>query len=451
MLNLVFWIRLLMVLVPLAITGCATNLNRHVESIDREVHNPDMKTMSEMNRPIVSDPAVINYVNDILRRLDEQLPEPCGCTVLVSSHSGFEALTLSSKTIVVSAGLLAQVETEDELAAIIAHELGHVVHAHSASGDLREGMLTLLRAGDVFAGGGYSLLFGDAAEAATSGLVYKNWEAEEEIAADQFAVGLLAKAGYSQEGLKMAIRRLASYSKEAMEQRKPRSECIGEANADGKRNIDATACAVALTNADRSVYLTGDERIKSIVPLIFDLPPEERRAPSVGSVRQFDSIDYLYKLNRLDYADEANLRAAVAEIERLNVPPTIAANDTLANEMFMAHVMLGHQEKAMEYLLKSFDSDHRTVGTLRNMMEVADHREDRELVKQVLAEARSEIGWSGLLLPYEAYLAKRYGIEFAQVETTARCLGNLAKDTEIYNRCAEYTKLAEQGRKLEWR
>lgn len=450
MLNMRLVVRILVVLVSAVMVGCATNLNRHVESIDREVHNPDMKTMSEMNRPIVSDPAVIDYVNNILKRLDGHLEEPCGCTVLVSSHPGFEALTLSSKTIVVSAGLLAQVETEDELAAIIAHELGHVVHGHSASGDLREGMMMLLRAGDVFAGGGYSLLYGDAAEAATSGLVYKDWEAEEEIAADQFAVELLANAGYSQEGLKMAIRRLATYSKEAMDQRKARGACIGEEDADGKHNIDATACAIALTNADRSVYLTGDERVKSVIPLIFELPSDQRRAPSVGTIRQFDSINYLYHLNRLGETDEVKLQSALEAIERLEVPPTLARNDTLANQMFMAHEKLGNREKATEYLLKSFGSDHRTVGTLRNMMAVADVREDREMVKEVLAEARGEIGWSGLLLPYEAYLAKRYGLSFAEVETTARCFGNLAKDTKIYSQCAEYTKLAEEGGKLDW-
>ncbi len=450
MLNIRPVVRLLVVLFSAVMAGCATNLNRHVESIDREVYNPDMKTMSEMNRPIVSDPAVIDYVNNILKRLDTHLEKPCGCTVLVSSHPGFEALTLSSKTIVVSAGLLAQVETEDELAAIIAHELGHVVNGDSVSGDLREGMMFVLRAGDIFAGGGYSLLYGDAAEAATEGLVYKNWEAEEEIAADQFAVELLANAGYSQQGLKMAVRRLAVYSKKAMDQRQSQGACIGPEDAEGKHNIDAKACATALTNADRSVYLTDDERIKSIIPLIFELPTEKRRAPSVGAVRQFDSIDYLYNLNKLEYENEATLQAAVDAIERLDIPPTLVRNDTLANEMFMAHVMLGNKEKATEYLLKSFGSDHRTVGTLRNMMEIADHREDRELVKKVLAEARGEIGWSGLLLPYEAYLAKRYGLSFAQAETTARCFGNLATDTEIYRRCAEYTKLAEQGRKLDW-
>lgn len=432
----------------LSIGGCATNMSRPIQGTEYTAYKPDLQTIAEMDRSLVGDQALLSYVRGILDKLNAQLPKPCECDIVVDTQSGYEAYTLSSRTIVVSAGLIAQAETEDELAAIIAHELSHVVNEDQEGTELREGLAFLARAGDLATGGGGSLLFGDAIEAAAQGLIYNRWDKEEELRADRFAVNLLAKAGYSQNGLKMAIRRLSAYSQDVLASKSHGPKCV-----DGgfeKKNINVTACASALTGADDTVYLNGKDRLKAAISEMWKLDRELRRLPVVAETRRFESVEYLYAMNSLVSTDKDALIEGLRHVESLPIPKSLESNDVIANRLFMSSVLVGDEEKATEYLFKSFDSDHRTVATYRNLLWIADKRQDRDLVEKVMGEMRKDIGWSSRLLPYEAYLAKRYGLNIYEIETTLRCASNLAKDTGIYQKCAELTKKSKTVAGIDW-
>ena len=248
-----------LVVTLLALTGCATNnMSRPINGTEFTAFKPDMQTLSEMDRSVVGDRELLAYLNGILKKLNAQLPEPCACTVIVDTHSGYEAFTLSSKTIVLSAGLVAQADTEDELAAIIAHELSHVVHKDMEGTKLREGFAYLARVGDLATGGGGSLLFGDAIEAAAQGLIYNRWDSEEELRADKFAIQLLASAGYSQTGLKMASRRLVAYSEDALASESVGPKCI--TGGFHKQDIKIIPRATVLTGEDYTVSVVEEQR-----------------------------------------------------------------------------------------------------------------------------------------------------------------------------------------------
>lgn len=393
--------------VLLTLNGCSTNMSRQIQGTEYAAYKPDLQTMAEMDRSVVADQELLAYLNGILGRLNAQLLEPCECSVIVDTHSGYEAYTLSSKTIVLSAGLIAQAQTEDELAAIIAHELSHVVNGDQEGTDLRAGLAYLARAGDLATGGGGSLLFGDAIEAATQGLLYNRWDSEEELRADELAVKVLGGAGYSQAGLKMAIRRLAAYSEHALKNKPQGNKCIS--GGSDKKNIDVTACTTALTGADDTVYLTGEQRLKASQRAMWELGREQRRLAIYADVRKFESVEYLFAMNRLVSSDRKALEVGLRHLESLPVPASLVANDAIANRLFMSSIMLGDEDKAREYLFKSFESDHRTVATYRNLLWVADAKKDREMVGRIMGEMRKDIGWSSRLLPIEAYLAKRYG------------------------------------------
>ncbi|MFP4052323.1 MAG: M48 family metallopeptidase [Phycisphaerae bacterium] len=85
----------------------------------------------------VDDPRLQQYVSDIGRRLadrrDRRLP-PCRF-VLVRSRS-INAFATGSGRILLCAGMLASLQNERQLAAVLAHEIGHVQAGH-ASGSMR--------------------------------------------------------------------------------------------------------------------------------------------------------------------------------------------------------------------------------------------------------------------------------------------------------------------------
>lgn len=138
-------------------------------------------------------------------RLKAAMPEPVEVDVTVLDHPMVNAFALPGAQIVLFRGLLATAEDPDEIAAVLAHELGHVVsrdptrHALRSAGSL--GVLGLLF-GD-FAGGTMVLLL-------TEKLIRADYSREAEIAADAYAREVLERAQIAPSALgTMFVRMLA--------------------------------------------------------------------------------------------------------------------------------------------------------------------------------------------------------------------------------------------------
>jgi Zn-dependent protease with chaperone function len=105
----------------------------------------------------------------------------------------------------VFAGLIAKVRSADELAAVIAHEMGHVAH--------RDGVRSVIRAA------GVSFLFGmllgdfvggSAMTVAARAFLHSSYSRDVEAAADLYAVNLIQKVGGDGRALGTILARLAS-------------------------------------------------------------------------------------------------------------------------------------------------------------------------------------------------------------------------------------------------
>ncbi|WP_247083405.1 M48 family metallopeptidase [Marivita sp. S6314] len=122
-------------------------------------------------------------------RLQAALPEEQTLTVSVLDHDMINAFALPGNYVVFFRGLIDNAQTPDEIAAVFAHEIGHVVsrdptrHALRSAGSL--GVLGLLF-GD-FAGGAAVLLLAER-------LIEANYSQEAESGADVFAHGVLIDA-----------------------------------------------------------------------------------------------------------------------------------------------------------------------------------------------------------------------------------------------------------------
>ncbi|BBH44228.1 M48 family metalloprotease [Pseudomonas sp. KU43P] len=183
------------------LTGCAVDPKysalKPLEGADRKVNINDIRQLRQMDRTPILDANLIAFVQRVRQRLEDAWGKPCDCVVVVDSFSGYEAYSLSTTTIVLSAGLIAQASSEDEVAAVIAHELGHVYQGDTTKGSQQQAALDMVKlAGWATGAGGYTLLFGETVDDMTKGLIYKRWSKEQEIAADRFSAQLLLKAGY---------------------------------------------------------------------------------------------------------------------------------------------------------------------------------------------------------------------------------------------------------------
>ncbi len=111
--------------------------------------------------------------------------------------------------VLVSRGLLRCAQGEDEAAAILAHEIGHVVleHGIKAIDTARKAsaLTSIAKAGLLVAGSSevqkLTATFGDVVGDIVKSMVNKGYSRDLEYQADAFAVALLATAGYDPRGL----------------------------------------------------------------------------------------------------------------------------------------------------------------------------------------------------------------------------------------------------------
>lgn len=144
-----------------------------------------------------------------LRRLSDrlmphaELPMPARLQVLNSPN--LNAFAAPGGQVVILSGLLENAASVDEVAAVLAHELGHVAARDPLRGALRAagsaGILGLV-IGDVL-GGTIVVAVGDA-------MINAAYTREAEEAADAYAHALLARAGLPSRPMAMFFRRLAN-------------------------------------------------------------------------------------------------------------------------------------------------------------------------------------------------------------------------------------------------
>jgi len=146
----------------------------------------------------------------ITTRLGQQTVLPYPLTVHVLDHEMVNAFALPGGRIVLFRGLIEAAETPDEVAAVLAHELGHVVNRDPARIALRSagsiGVLGLLL-GD-FAGGAVVLFL-------TERLIEATYAKEAEATADVFAHETLIAAGIPPSALASMFQRLLARYGEA--------------------------------------------------------------------------------------------------------------------------------------------------------------------------------------------------------------------------------------------
>ena len=157
----------------------------------------------------INDPVIVGYINKIGNKLLAFFPpQPFEYNFYIVKEDVYNAFAGPGGHIFINSGLFEDMECEEELAGILAHEISHVVCRHISEKIARAskiGMMTLagMIAGIVLGVGGS----GTAASAVTIGSMAAGqsfslaYSRDNEMQADQVGLMYLAKAGYSGKGL----------------------------------------------------------------------------------------------------------------------------------------------------------------------------------------------------------------------------------------------------------
>lgn len=170
----------------------------------------------ETRFPVVHDPYITGYVQNLVDRLVKSMPpQPFPIKVTVVRQGALNAFATAGGHITIFTGLLANLDTEDELASVIAHELAHVSERHIAksiekSKILGAGSLLGILAGVLLGSQGdgeaaSALMIGTMAGSQALQLKYTR---ENEVEADQYGLDFLVGAGFSPKGMTAAFEKI---------------------------------------------------------------------------------------------------------------------------------------------------------------------------------------------------------------------------------------------------
>jgi predicted Zn-dependent protease len=168
--------------------------------------------------PLIRDPIIVDYVNRVGRRILKVVPpQPFEYQFYVLEEDVYNAFATPAGHIFFNSGLFAAMESEEELAGIIGHEIAHVVCRHisqriESAKKINYATLAGMVAGVLLGAGGAgeaasALTVGSLAAGQTATLAYSR---QHERQADQLGLEYLAAAGYSGEGLLTSLKKIRS-------------------------------------------------------------------------------------------------------------------------------------------------------------------------------------------------------------------------------------------------
>jgi predicted Zn-dependent protease len=162
--------------------------------------------------PLVQEPSVKSFVDRVGKKILRTLgPQPFEYEFYVLNTPEINAFAVPGGKVFLNSGLIQMVDTEDELAAVIAHEMGHIVARHVAKQSERSMKFSLATLGAILA----AIALGPQAASAvvttsmaagqTAMLKYSR-ENEEE--ADYLGLKFMEKAGYDPRAMITVLKKI---------------------------------------------------------------------------------------------------------------------------------------------------------------------------------------------------------------------------------------------------
>lgn len=151
----------------------------------------------------------VGKVGSLLSAVSDKPETFNGYRFAVLDTDEVNAISAPGGFVFVTKGFLKQVNSEEELAAILAHEVAHVVKGHGvgaiSDSHLNKALMLVGKEAAASAGGSevqmLTAAFGDSISDVVDSLLTKGYSRRQEYAADSYAVVLMKRAGYETKGL----------------------------------------------------------------------------------------------------------------------------------------------------------------------------------------------------------------------------------------------------------
>ncbi len=220
-----FGVHALMVVMAVSLYGCSgiiTNYNTATGRQETSFYSTDREQQlgASVAQALEKEYKVVDDVemNDRLDRITDRIAQVCDRKELVYIAKVVEgkkdeeepvvnAVSLPGGYIYVFKGLMDYIKSDDQLAAVIAHEIAHVTARHSikrleASYGSVVAIIAAMQAGGQAAGG----------LAATMETMFFKYSQDDEIEADSLGVKYMAAAGYDPKGMVGMLEKLKEYN-----------------------------------------------------------------------------------------------------------------------------------------------------------------------------------------------------------------------------------------------
>ncbi|MDJ0654344.1 MAG: M48 family metalloprotease [Xanthomonadales bacterium] len=195
--------------VLLAMTGCATNPVTGKNELALVSEAQELKIGAQQYSPsrqmqggdYIVDPNVARYVQDVGQKLAEKSDRPLPYEFSVLNSSVPNAWALPGGKIAINRGLLLEMNTEAELAAVLGHEIVHAAARHGAKG-LERGLLlqgAVLASAVASRNSDYSQYAVGAASVAAQ-LINQKYGRGAELESDEYGMIYMSRAGYDVQG-----------------------------------------------------------------------------------------------------------------------------------------------------------------------------------------------------------------------------------------------------------
>ena len=345
---------------------------------------------------LVNLPELANYANAVLNKLKaESGVENIPGRVLLVAKPGLEAASTPDGNILVSLDWFNDMTSEDELAALLAHELAHILLRHHDSnifGKIQKQVQTLFAMGiqlnaamERATGGGTGTSISPGQSDAlrkmelyirlTDGALHPAWNRRQELEADRLAIDLTQRAKYSySNGVKSWLEKVRQWDAQQNAKRQTlqteSQRVVQELVSSGK--IDQ-GIQRGLTDTFNSVveqlghtHDGGEKRIDEAQTYVESVYPELTKQPAntaaYQKVFQGSVISRTMKAYKQSFEAMALIESLQYASAAKTLEPVVARNAVIAAHAVPNYLMyealkgLKRDKDAMTYLNRSFEA-----------------------------------------------------------------------------------------------
>lgn len=289
------------------LTGCATDpvtgkqsfvmMGKEQEVAVDKQHSPHQ--YSE-DYGVSQDAGLNRYMDSVGDRMASRSHRPdMPYRFQVVNANYVNAYAFPGGSIAATRGILLEMESEDELAALTGHELGHVNARHFAERQAKGTLVEIVAATATIAASSKYPQYGELAQLVGSlggGALLSHYSRENEREADALGMEYMNKAGYSPQGMADLMDMLNSQSKEkpnALELMFATHPMSSERLATTRQSLQTTYKETAKKPLQRERYMDNTVRLRAIKPAIL----AEQKGESLLGQKKFDEAE-----NQLDKA-----------------------------------------------------------------------------------------------------------------------------------------------------